>query len=106
MMPIVDKGTSRHCFGKFLAGRSGRSPYWVKVKNPNSSAVKRGAGRGLGAMTVGRSLLLFGFVCLTVMVFTRVAEGLPLVSRYGVGLARQPPVTTSILSVLCLAVRF
>jgi len=41
-------------------------------------------------MTVGRSLLLFGFVCLTVMVFTHVAEGLHLFSGYGVGLARQP----------------
>jgi hypothetical protein len=29
-------------------------------------------------MTVGRYLLLFGFVCLTVMVFTHIAEGLHL----------------------------
>jgi hypothetical protein len=48
MMPIVDKGTSRRCFIKFLAGRSGRSPYWVKVKNPNSSAVKREAEEDWG----------------------------------------------------------
>jgi hypothetical protein len=47
-------------------------------------------GRGLGAMTVGRSLLLFGFVCLTVMVFTHVAEGLHLFSGMGWGLPDSP----------------
>jgi hypothetical protein len=36
-------------------------------------------------MTVGRSLLLFGLVCLTVMVFTHVAEGLHLFSSMGWG---------------------
>jgi hypothetical protein len=47
-------------------------------------------GRGLGAMTVGRSLLLFGFVCLTVMAFTHVAEGLHLFSGMGWGLPDSP----------------
>ena len=41
-------------------------------------------------MTVGRSLLLFGFVCLTVMVFIHVAEGLHLFSRMGWGLPDSP----------------
>jgi hypothetical protein len=40
-------------------------------------------------MKIGRSLLLFGFACLTVMVFTHVAEGLHFFSRDEVGLARQ-----------------
>jgi hypothetical protein len=34
-------------------------------------------------MTIGRSLLLVGFVCLTVMVFTHIAERLPLFSGMG-----------------------
>ena len=56
-------------------------------------------------MTVGRCLLLLGFVCLTIMVFTHVAEGLHFVA--GMGWACQAvPVTTSILSVPYLAVRF
>jgi hypothetical protein len=42
-------------------------------------------------MTVGRSLLLFGLVCLTVMVFTHVAEGLNLFS-WGL-----PPVSEDIV---------
>ncbi len=41
-------------------------------------------------MTVGCSLLLFGFVCLTVMVFTHVAEGLHLFSGMGSGLRSSP----------------
>jgi hypothetical protein len=45
-------------------------------------------------MTVGRSLLLFGLVCLTVMVFTHVAEGLHLFSSMGWGL---PPVSEDIV---------
>jgi bifunctional non-homologous end joining protein LigD len=31
--------------------RSGRSPHWVKVKNPKAPAVKREAEEGLGAVT-------------------------------------------------------
>jgi hypothetical protein len=31
--------------------RSGRSPDWLKMKNPAQPAVKRGGGRGLGEMT-------------------------------------------------------
>ncbi len=41
-------------------------------------------------MTVGRSLLLFGFASLTVMVFTHVAEGLHLFSGMGWGLPDSP----------------
>jgi hypothetical protein len=41
-------------------------------------------------MMVGRSLLLSGFVFLTVMVFTHVAEGLQLFSRMGWGLPDSP----------------
>jgi len=41
-------------------------------------------------MTVGRSLLLFGFVSLAVMVFTHVAEGLHLFSSMGWGLPNSP----------------
>jgi hypothetical protein len=56
-------------------------------------------------MTVGRSLLLFGFACLTVMVFTHVAEGLHFFSIWGWAW-QTVPVTTSILSAPYLAVRF
>jgi hypothetical protein len=41
-------------------------------------------------MTVGRSLLLLGFVCLTIMVFTHVAENLYLVPSMGWGLPDSP----------------
>jgi len=41
-------------------------------------------------MTVGRCLLLLGFVCLTIMVFTHVAEGLHLVPGMGWGLPDSP----------------
>ena len=41
-------------------------------------------------MTVGRSLLLFGFACLTVMVFTHVAEGLHFFPGMGWGLPDSP----------------
>ena len=41
-------------------------------------------------MTVGRCLLLLGFVCLTIMVFTHVAEGLHLVPDMGWGLPDSP----------------
>jgi bifunctional non-homologous end joining protein LigD len=69
--------------------RSGRSPYWVKVKNLNSSAVKREAEEIGG--DDGRTL----FVVIWLRLSNR--NGLyprrrraPLVFRYGVGLARQP----------------
>jgi hypothetical protein len=41
-------------------------------------------------MTVGRCLLLLGFACLTIMVFTHVAEGLHLVPGMGWGLPDSP----------------
>jgi hypothetical protein len=41
-------------------------------------------------MTVGRCLLLLGFVCLIIMVFTHVAEGLHLVPSMGWGLPDSP----------------
>jgi hypothetical protein len=41
-------------------------------------------------MTVGRCLLLLGFVCLTIMVFTHVAETLRLFSGMGWGLPNSP----------------
>jgi hypothetical protein len=41
-------------------------------------------------MTVGRSLLLSGFISLTVMVFTYVAEGLHLFPGMGWGLSQGP----------------
>jgi hypothetical protein len=41
-------------------------------------------------MTVGRCLLLLGFVCLTIMVFTRVAEALHLFHGMGWGLLDSP----------------
>jgi hypothetical protein len=41
-------------------------------------------------MTVGRSLLLFGFVCLTVTVLTHIAEGLHLLPIMGWGLPESP----------------
>jgi len=41
-------------------------------------------------MTVGRCLLLLGFVCLTIMVFTHVAEGLHFVAGMGWGLSGSP----------------
>src|SRR6516164_8957640 len=34
--------------------RSGRSPHWVKVKNPNAPAVKRGADEELGFATLDK----------------------------------------------------
>ena len=36
-------------------------------------------------MTVGRCLLLIGFICLVIVVLTHVAEKAPRVSRYGLG---------------------
>jgi hypothetical protein len=56
-------------------------------------------------MSVGHSLLLFGFACLTVMVFTHVAEGLHLFSGMGWGLPNSPG-HYSILSAPYLAVCF
>ena len=41
-------------------------------------------------MTVGRCLLLLGFVCLTMMVFTHVAERLRLFPGMGWGLSDSP----------------
>jgi hypothetical protein len=41
-------------------------------------------------MTVGRCLLLLGFVCLIIMVFTHVAENLHLVPSMGWGLPDSP----------------
>ena len=41
-------------------------------------------------MMVGRSLLLFGFACLTVMVFTHVAEEFRFFSGMGWGLPDRP----------------
>jgi hypothetical protein len=41
-------------------------------------------------MTVGRCLLLLGFVCLTIMVFTHVAENLHLVPSIWWGLPDSP----------------
>jgi hypothetical protein len=41
-------------------------------------------------MTLGRCLLLFGFVCLTIMVFTHVVERLRLFSSMGWGLSDSP----------------
>ena len=41
-------------------------------------------------MTVGRFLLLFGFVCLTIMVLTHIAEGLHLLPGLGWGLSDSP----------------
>ena len=41
-------------------------------------------------MTVGRYLLLLGFVCLTIMVLTHVAETLHLFSGMGWGLPNSP----------------
>ena len=41
-------------------------------------------------MTVGRCLLLLGFVCLTVMVFTNVAERLHVIPGMGWGLPDSP----------------
>jgi hypothetical protein len=41
-------------------------------------------------MTVGRCLLLLGFVSLTIMVFTHVAEELHLVPGMGWGLPNSP----------------
>jgi hypothetical protein len=41
-------------------------------------------------MTIGRCLLLLGFVCLTIMVFTHIAEGLHLFSGMGWGLPNSP----------------
>src|SRR5690348_601862 len=38
--------------------RRGRSPHWVKVKNPNAPAVKREAEQDWGAVTIERCLLL------------------------------------------------
>jgi len=55
-------------------------------------------------MTVGRWLLLLGFVCLTIMILTHVAQGLHLVPGMGWGLP-DSPVTSSILPVPYLAVR-
>ncbi len=58
-------------------------------------------------MTVGRCLLILGFVCLTIMVFTHVAERLLLFSGMGWGLPHSPGhFTISIFSAPCLAVRF
>ena len=47
----------------------------------------RGGG-GLGAMTIGRSLLFSAFVCLVIVVLTHVAEKLHVFPQHGVGLAR------------------
>ncbi len=56
-------------------------------------------------MTVGRSLLLVGFVCLAIVVFTHIAETLHVFP--GMGWACQTaPATTSTLPVPSLAVRF
>jgi hypothetical protein len=41
-------------------------------------------------MTVGRCLLLLGFVCLTVMVLTHVAERLHVIPGMGWGLPDSP----------------
>jgi hypothetical protein len=41
-------------------------------------------------MTAGRCLLLLGFVCLIIMVFTHVAETLRLFSGMGWGLPNSP----------------
>ena len=41
------------------------------------------------AMTVGRCLLLLGFVCLAIMVLTHIAEGFRVFRGMGMGLARQ-----------------
>jgi hypothetical protein len=48
-------------------------------------------------MTVGRCLLLLGFVCLTIMVLTHIAETLRLFSGMGAGAWQTVPATTSIL---------
>jgi hypothetical protein len=53
-------------------------------------AVKREAEEDWGSMTVGRWLLLLGFVCLTIMILTHVAEGLHLVPGMGWGLPDSP----------------
>jgi bifunctional non-homologous end joining protein LigD len=37
--------------------RSGRSPDWLKMKNPNAPAVKREAKKGLGAMSEPEHLI-------------------------------------------------
>ncbi len=41
-------------------------------------------------MTVGRSLLLVGFVCLAIVVFTHIAETLHVFPRMGWGLPDSP----------------
>ena len=58
-------------------------------KSERASDEARG-GRGLGAMTVGRCLLLLGFICLTIMVLTHVAERFRLFSGMGCGLPDSP----------------
>jgi hypothetical protein len=44
----------------------------------------------LGAMTLGRSLLLLGFVCLAIVVPTHVAEELHILPGMGWGLPDSP----------------
>jgi hypothetical protein len=46
--------------------------------------------RGLGPMTLGRYLLLLGFVCLVIVVLTHVAERLHVSPRMGWGLPDSP----------------
>ena len=58
-----------------------------KPESPSGEAGSRGR---LGAMTLGRSLLLLGFVCLAIVVFTHVAEMLHVFPSMGWGLPDSP----------------
>ena len=71
-------------------------------QKPESASGEARGGGELGPMTVGRYLLLLGFVCLVIVVLTHVAETLHVLPRMGWGLPDSPgegPLLTILLAI-------